>query len=193
MAVYESESSGIPLEGEQGMGQEKMSIAGGWYGYAIHDFLKRILEASSEEKMKCRRIVGAFFLAAFFSTAFAQSDRSAVESAANNFLQRLDSGDLASLYQADMSLRFKSATQESVFVQNIGIIRIQTGGPAATRKLIGAQALDQIPGVPDKGSFYYVRHHARFPAGAAFQDTYWEKVSGAWKVVGFWNFPAPPQ
>lgn len=143
--------------------------------------------------MSRHRLLGAFILTTIFSTAFAQSDRSAVESAASSFLQRLDSGNLSSLYQAEASPRFKATTPESTFVQNVGMMRIQMGGPAGTRKLVGAQALDQISGIPDKGSFYYVRHHAKFPAGTAFQDTYWEKVSGAWKLVGFWNFPAPSQ
>lgn len=143
--------------------------------------------------MDRRRLLGAFFLATSFSVAFAQSDRSAAEAAANNFLQRLDSGDLSSLYQAEVGPRFKANASETAFAQNVGMMRIQMGGPAATRRSVGAQALDQIPGIPDKGSFYYVRHHARFPVGAAFQDVYLEKVSGSWKVVGFWNFPAPPQ
>lgn len=140
-----------------------------------------------------RRLVVAFFLATSLPVAFAQSDRSAAEAVASNFLQRLDSGDLPSLYRTVVSPRFKTITSETAFAQNVGMIRIQLGGPAATRRLIGAQALDQIPGIPDKGSFYYVRHHARFPVGGAFQDVYLEKVSESWEVVGFWNFPAPPQ
>ena len=100
-----------------------------------------------------RRLVVAFFLATSLPVAFAQSDRSAAEAVASNFLQRLDSGDLPSLYRTVVSPRFKTITSETAFAQNVGMIRIQLGGPAATRRLVGAQALDQIPGIPDKGAF----------------------------------------
>jgi len=141
--------------------------------------------------MNVRQLIATLTLVTIIPTAFAQSDRSAAEAAANGFLQRLDSGDPSSLYQTEVSPRFKANISESAFIQNIGMIRIQLGGPAATRKLIGSQALDQIPGSNEKGSFYYIRYHAKFPIGSAFQDTYLEKVSGTWKMVGFWNAPAP--
>lgn len=137
-------------------------------------------------------LLGTFVLSMSISVAFAQSDRAAAETTAENFLRRLDSGDLPSLYQSVASPRFKKDFSQTAFVQSVGVMRIQTGGPASTRKLVGAQALDQLPGT-DKGSFYYVRHYARFPATAAFQEVYLESVSGSWKVSGYWNLPAPPQ
>jgi hypothetical protein len=127
------------------------------------------------------------------SAAFAQSDQKSAESTAANFLKRLDKGDLSYTYKSDLSPRFKSTFNESAFLQNAGVIRIQAGGAASTRKHVGGQALDHIPRVSGTGSFYYVRHYAAFPSATVFQDVYLEKVSGAWKVVGFTNVPAPPQ
>lgn len=135
----------------------------------------------------------ACVLAAPVLPVFAQNDRTAAEAAASGFLQKIDSSDLASLYRSTFSPRFKEMNSETTFVQNAGMLRIQTGGPAATRRLVGAQALNQIPGIPGQGDYYFVRHYAKFPVGAAFQDVYLEKVSGSWRVVGFWNSQAPVQ
>lgn len=135
----------------------------------------------------------AFVLVAPVPPVFAQSDGTAAESAAAGFLQKVDSSDLPTLYRSTFSSRFKDTNSETTFVQNVGMLRIQTGGPAATRRLVGSQALNQIPGVPGQGDFYYVRHYAKFPVGPAFQDVYLEKVAGSWKVVGFWNSSAPVQ
>lgn len=134
----------------------------------------------------------AMCLALLLPAALAQSDQSAAELAAQSFLRRLDNGDLTSLYRDEMAPRAKSLSPESQFLQGVGMARIQTGGPALIRKLVGSQSLDQIQGIPEKGTFYYIRHHTRYPTGPAFQDIYLEKVGGSWKVIGFWNFPAPP-
>lgn len=49
---------------------------------------------------KRQLLLGTFVLSMSISVAFAQSDRAAAETTAENFLRRLDSGDLPSLYQS---------------------------------------------------------------------------------------------
>jgi hypothetical protein len=120
-------------------------------------------------------------------------DKSRAEAVAASFLQKMDAGDLGTLYDT-LSTRFQSATPKNSFVQGAGLLRIQSGGsPAATRRLIGSQALDQIPGTTISGHFYYVRYLGKYAVFSAFQDVYLEKQGSDWKVGGFQFGNAPPQ
>jgi len=91
-----------------------------------------------------------------------------------------------------MSPKFKALTARDTFLQNGGTIRIQTGGRALARELVGAQAFAQDP-QGTKGDFEYVRFRARLPNGLVFQDVYLENIGGAWKVAGIFYLPAPQQ
>jgi len=112
--------------------------------------------------------------------------------AAQSFMSRFEEGDLGNVYDQEMSPKFKALTARDTFLQNGGTIRIQTGGRALARELVGAQAFAQDP-QGTKGDFEYVRFRARLPNGLVFQDVYLENIGGAWKVAGIFYLPAPQQ
>jgi hypothetical protein len=122
--------------------------------------------------------------------AFSQ-DSSGAEDAATRFLRDLDSDDLAVVYDDYMSSSFKAQFDKRSFSQNSGMLRIQSGGPAMTRTLVGSQAFDRLP-TGKQGEFFYVRNKAAHPAGSVFEDVYLEREGGKWLVTGFYFFPAPP-
>lgn len=116
----------------------------------------------------------------------------AAVSEAQAFMASFEEGELGNVYDQEMGPTFKSMTPRDLFLQNGGTIRIQTGGKALARELVGAQAFSQDP-KGNKGDFEYVRFRARLPNGLVFQDVYLEYVAGAWKVAGFFYLPAPQQ
>jgi hypothetical protein len=118
------------------------------------------------------------------------SEKTAAENAASGFLGRFDNGDLASIYTSRMSQSFRAINPQQQFIQQGGIMRIQAGGPAEARVLIGSQGLNQMPNGA-QGSFFYVRYKVKYPNGFVFQDVTLEKVEGQWLVGYFTWSPAP--
>jgi Protein of unknown function (DUF4019) len=118
------------------------------------------------------------------------SDKDGAERAASLFLSEFDSTDLGSLYSR-MGPTFRQIYTQEQFVQQAGMMRLQLGGTAAGRLLVGSQAMNQMPnGI--RGDFFYVRYKARYPNGFVFQDTMLEKAGDEWRVGGFNFLPAPP-
>jgi hypothetical protein len=71
------------------------------------------------------------------------------------------------------------------------MIRIQSGGPAEARQLVGSQIVTRSP-TGQVVDVYYVRFKAKHPNGQVFEDVYLEKEAGIWKVAGFWLSQVPP-
>jgi Protein of unknown function (DUF4019) len=120
------------------------------------------------------------------------SDRDRAEQEASSFLQGLDEADLTDVYRLHAGPTFMAGMPQDRFVEQLGIARIQSGGPATSRQLVGGQPFRQTP-TGQQGNFYYFRYKASFPSGVSvFQDTYLEKAGSDWKVAGYWVFPIPP-
>jgi hypothetical protein len=135
-----------------------------------------------------KRIFLFFIFLLILVNAFAQD--SSAENAAKNFVTRLDVGDLGNLYEIELSPYFKQMVKKDVFVSNSAMIKIQAGGPAQARQMVGGQAFAHTP-TGQTGVFYYVRFKTKFPNALVFQDIYLEQVDRKWKVSGYWVFPAP--
>lgn len=126
----------------------------------------------------------------FSYSVLAQEDPQVAEDAGSKWFQGIDGGDLTDLYDAQTAPIFKDAVGKSLFTQNIGVLRIQSGGPANTRSVQGAQFFDHLP-TGKIGEFYYIRYLAAHPAGSVFEDVYLEKIGDAWQVYAFYFYPAP--
>lgn len=136
-------------------------------------------------------LAATVFALTFMTSAFA-ADQQDAEAAAVNFLQAVDSPTTAdTIYDSRMSAAFKGAMPKLNFGQNIGLLRLQLGGAANSRQLMGSQLMNQLPGVPNPGTYYYVRHVSMYPAAKLAQDVTVEKESGNWKVIGFMFTPVP--
>jgi hypothetical protein len=136
-------------------------------------------------------LVAAIACALIPSAAGAQTDRDNAESVAKAWVTGIDSGNLGNLYDQYAGPTLQQGFDKQRFGEQMGIIRIQLGGPARTRNLTGDQEFHQTP-TGQRGMFHYFRYRAQFPNGTAvFQDVYLEKVNDAWKVAGIWLNPAP--
>ena len=120
------------------------------------------------------------------------AERDAAVRAALIFVTRYDEGDFGEIYDEELGPTFKALVAKPVFVQQGGFIRVQSGGKALARELVGSQAFSQTPSGAT-GTFYYVRFRTRHPNGLVFQDVYLEKVGGSWKTAGIYMLPAPQQ
>lgn len=137
-------------------------------------------------------VLAATILASAFMTPAFAADQQDAEAAAVAFLQAVDSPIAAeTIYDSRMSAVFKSAMPKLNFGQNIGVMRLQLGGAANSRQLMGSQLMNQLAGVPKPGTYYYVRHVSMYPAAKLAQDVTLEKDAGAWKVIGFMFTPVP--
>lgn len=121
-----------------------------------------------------------------------RAEREAAETAALSFLARFEEGDLGNVYDTELSPSYRTLTARQLFVQQGSFMRLQSGGRAVARELVGSQPFTQTP-TGQTGSYFYVRYRTRHPNGLVFQDLYLEDVAGAWKVAGFWTLPAPQQ
>lgn len=119
------------------------------------------------------------------------SEKSVAESVAADFLRGIDSGDLPSIFNKFAGPTLKSQVQQTDFEQTAGYYRIQFGGPAASRTLVGSQSLSTIPATGQQGIFYYVRYRGAFLNGFIYEDVYLEKEGTDWKVHSMQFFPAP--
>jgi hypothetical protein len=124
------------------------------------------------------------------ATAQVGSEKEAAERAAAQFAISLDSGDLGTIYNSRMAPSFRQFYTEQQFAQSVGMLRIQSGGPAQARLVEGSQQLSQLP-TGQQGTFYYVRLRAKHPNGSVFEDIYLEKVGSAWLTSGWYTIPAP--
>ncbi|WP_332862026.1 DUF4019 domain-containing protein [Janthinobacterium svalbardensis] len=122
--------------------------------------------------------------------AQAQTAASA-ENVAKSFVTHLEIGGFGEIYDEDLGPTFKQGVKKDQFVSQMGMLKIQTGGTAQARQLVGGQSFTQAPNGLT-GDFYYVRFRTKFPSGMVFQDVYLERVSGGWKISGYWIFAAPP-
>jgi hypothetical protein len=116
-------------------------------------------------------------------------DKVAAEQSAAQFWFGFDRGDLGQLYQS-LSSGFRTVTPQQQFVQQTGMMRIQGGGPAQTRALVGSQDFTDLPGAP-KGDYFYVRFKAKYSNGSVFQDAYLQKSDKAWRIWSFNVLAAP--
>lgn len=123
--------------------------------------------------------------------AYADDKDEAVNTSAD-FVKALTDGDLASTYR-QTSTRFQVAVPEEGFIQNIGMMRIQLGGPLTRWTLQGAQELSRLPATGEAGHFYFVRLAASYSTVNLLYDIGLDKQDGRWKVLWFNWFPAPPQ
>lgn len=124
-------------------------------------------------------------------TAEAQKER--VLSAAGDFVAKFEEeGDLGDLYDRATTASFRALMSRELFIQQGGFLRLQSGGRALARELVGVQPFSQLPN-GTRGSFQYVRFRTRHPNGLVFQDVYLEEDRGQWKVIGFYLTPAPQQ
>ncbi|WP_186456882.1 DUF4019 domain-containing protein [Sphingomonas suaedae] len=114
------------------------------------------------------------------------------ESAALSFVTRFEEGDPGEIYDEELSPSFKALTARQNFVQQSGFLRLQSGGRALARELIGSQPFTQTP-TGQVGTFYYIRFRTRHPNGLVYQDVYLERVDSAWKIAGFYTIAAPQQ
>jgi Protein of unknown function (DUF4019) len=122
--------------------------------------------------------------------AYAQNqDQSLAEESASQFWYSYDRGDLSTLYKS-LSKAFRDQITETQFVQQVGMARIQAGGAAFTRTLVGAQSVNSPPGFPG-GDYFYVRYRARYPNGDVFQDTMFTKETATWHLYSFNVLAAP--
>lgn len=127
-----------------------------------------------------------------FSTAFAQDDRSEAEAVATTFVRGLDVGDLDNLYSEYAGPGLQRYMSRRDFVDSAEIGRIQTGGPALNRVLVGGQPFSRAP-TGEIGTFFYFRYRAAYPNGMSmYQDIYLQKLEGSWKIAGLWIASAPP-
>ena len=125
------------------------------------------------------------------SAAQQTTEYTTAEAEAVSFLRGLDQGDLADVYKLHAGPTLIAGLTQERFVQQIGISRIQSGGPAKSRVLVGGQQFSQTP-TGQQGVFYYFRYRTNFPSGTSiFQDVYLEKVAAEWKISGIWIVPAP--
>jgi hypothetical protein len=69
-------------------------------------------------------------------------------------------------------------------------MRIQAGGPALTRTLVGSQSINSPPEYPD-GNYFYFRSKAHYPNGDVFQDVMITKEAATWRLYSF-NIVAAP-
>lgn len=125
------------------------------------------------------------------STTAQTSDKSSVEELAKQFLRAADETDIPGIYRDIMGASFRGQYPESLFEQNIGMSRIQQGGAAQSRELVGSQPMSFIPTNGQQGTFYYVRFRTRYPNGVVFQDVYLDKENNDWKIFGWQTLPAP--
>lgn len=116
----------------------------------------------------------------------------AAVNAAQSFVTRFEEADLGDVYDRELSSTFKALMARDMFVQQGGIVRVQSGGSALARELVGVQAFSQTQ-TGARGDYRYVRFRTRHPNGLVFQDVYLEKAGEGWKVMGFYLLPAPQQ
>lgn len=132
----------------------------------------------------------AFLVTASLPMCQALAQQADAENAAKTFVTHVDTIDPGRIYDTELGPTFTQAVKKDGFVSNIGIIKIQTGGPALARQLVGGQSFTQTP-IGQTGTFYYVRFKTKYPSGFVFQDVYLELVEKKWKISGFWMSPAP--
>jgi hypothetical protein len=142
-----------------------------------------------------RRAVGVFCTALFFFgfslLAPAQpAEKDAAERVTSRFFGAFDSSELSAVY-AGMGPTFRQTYTEQQFTQQVGMMRLQLGGSASGRVLVGSQPLSQMPN-GTRGDFFYVRYKARYANGFVFQDAMLEKSGTEWRIGGFNLLPAPP-
>jgi hypothetical protein len=114
------------------------------------------------------------------------------EKSASAFLIGLQTSDIGKVYDTSVAKRAKSVMTREAFVQNVNVFRIQMGGPAQSRLLVGSTPIKQLQ-TGETGNFYYVRYREVFSAGHAFADVMLEHEGGSWLVFWYNYTQAPPQ
>jgi hypothetical protein len=138
-----------------------------------------------------RALIVLCFAVGLSYPAFSQtSDKAQAELVAAAFLRGLDNGDLSKLYETAAGPTLKEQVSQEVFTESAGISRIQIGGIATSRSLVGSQAFSQNA-LGKRGTYFFVRFKAFYANGTIFQDVSLEKVDGDWKVAAFSFSPAP--
>ncbi len=128
-------------------------------------------------------VTGLALMVASVGPAVAQSgDKSQAEETASQFLRAADGSDLATVYKDLLGPSFHAQISESLFEQNEGVWRIQQGGAAKSRTLIGSQPLTFMPATGQQGTFYYVRYKTAYPNATVFQDVYLEPLAKRFKT-----------
>jgi hypothetical protein len=124
--------------------------------------------------MRLALTILATFVLALLPAAAQESDKTIADSTASSLVRALASDDLSDLYDRVAGPSMKIQLSRELFQQQFGMWRIQSGGPAATRTLVGSMPFGQIPNTLQTGTFYYVRYKAAYPNGQVFEDVYLE-------------------
>ncbi len=131
-----------------------------------------------------------FLVCALSVASQATAQQASAETAAKSFVSHLETLNAALIYDTELGPTFTQAVKKDQFVANTGMLKIQSGGPALARQLVGSQGFSQTP-TGQTGTFYYVRFKTKFPSGFAFQDVYLEQIDSQWKISGYWIAAAP--
>jgi len=165
--------------------------------------IARVTRAAPEERpmslgfLQTRRIFLSQSLSLIFllsgPSAKANDEDDAVK-AATAFVEAFSRNDPSQTFDQLMAPRFKSATTKDLFIEYLGVSRLQLGGPPRKKNLVGSQHLSgATPGTAtEKGSFYYVRNRVLYPISEAFFDVYLEHTPSGWLVTQFTFIPVPP-
>lgn len=117
-------------------------------------------------------------------------DTATAETAALAFIQRHEIGDLGALYDEELIAGFQCLMARATFVEQGQMIRLQLGGTAVAREVVGSHSFDRLP-TGHTGTYHFVRFRARYPNALVYQDVTLEKVESEWKIAGFYVVPAP--
>ncbi len=118
------------------------------------------------------------------------AEKEAAETAALAFIQRHETGELGALYDEELIAGFKALAARNVFIEQGRLMRLQLGGTAVARELVGGHSFDKLP-TGHTGIYHFVRFRARYPNALVYQDVTLEKVDSEWKIAGFYVLPAP--
>ncbi|MBS0523072.1 MAG: DUF4019 domain-containing protein [Proteobacteria bacterium] len=125
-------------------------------------------------------------------SAGAQTPKDKAESVAAAWLRGLDQGALPELFDQYAGPALQQQWGKVEFVNQTNIVRIQTGGAAKARTLLGGQEFQHMPD-GRQGDFFYFRYRTTFPNAQFFQDVYLENINGAWKIGAYQPMiPVPP-
>jgi hypothetical protein len=135
------------------------------------------------------RILSFLILFSHEQAALAQESKAAAEQSATNFMNALDGADPGQLYETFTATRARPNAPKDTFVQWVNVFRIQVGGKAQSRMLIGSTPMTQLAN-GDRGDFYYIRFRVGYPAAQAFLDVILEHERTSWLVVWYNVTPA---
>jgi hypothetical protein len=134
----------------------------------------------------------AWLVAYLLPAAGQPAAKSAAEKSAASFLSGIQQLDPGQVYDLNLAPRGKNAVSKPTFSQWVNVFKIQSGGPAQSRLLVGSTPMMQLQ-TGETGDFYYVRYRETFSSEPFFADVMLEQIDGQWLVIWFNYMPAPAQ